>query len=201
MKMPNWQAKELGRNEYAVRLKIIQNEKPLSFQEVLHLWKSDTTFIQFYTSTLQSKGFSAFYWEHPPLQKKDLDNEYEVILQKSRGFDHRRINETAFKDYFQPNQQVAVFDNLGNDALLVVPTKMQESETYKHFGSFLQNAQTEQIQSLFQEIGNAVFQELEKGKQIWLNTAGLGVIWLHVRLDTRPKYYKTQRYKEVDYFN
>ncbi len=28
----------------------------------------------------------------------------------------------------------------------------------------------------------------------WLSTAGHGVAWLHVRLDTRPKYYRYTPY-------
>jgi hypothetical protein len=30
---------------------------------------------------------------------------------------------------------------------------------------------------------------------VWLSTSGLGVYWLHVRLDTHPKYYQYQPYK------
>jgi hypothetical protein len=30
----------------------------------------------------------------------------------------------------------------------------------------------------------------------WLSTAGLGVIWLHLRLDSRPKYYSYRPYAE-----
>ena len=32
------------------------------------------------------------------------------------------------------------------------------------------------------------------GKPVWLSTAGLGVGWLHVRLDDRPKYYRHAPY-------
>ena len=31
---------------------------------------------------------------------------------------------------------------------------------------------------------------------IWLNTAGGGVAWLHIRLDHRPKYYRYLPYKK-----
>ena len=30
---------------------------------------------------------------------------------------------------------------------------------------------------------------------VWLSTSGLGVYWLHVRLDSRPKYYTYEPYK------
>jgi hypothetical protein len=29
---------------------------------------------------------------------------------------------------------------------------------------------------------------------IWLSTAGMGVAWLHIRLDERPKYYSHKPY-------
>ena len=31
----------------------------------------------------------------------------------------------------------------------------------------------------------------------WLSTAGMGVYWLHVRVDSRPKYYRYQGYKTL----
>jgi len=32
----------------------------------------------------------------------------------------------------------------------------------------------------------------------WLSTAGGGVAWLHVRLDTRPKYYRYNPYRAIE---
>jgi len=32
-------------------------------------------------------------------------------------------------------------------------------------------------------------------KRVWLSTAGMGVSWLHVRLDDRPKYYGHRPYR------
>jgi NADH:ubiquinone oxidoreductase subunit len=31
---------------------------------------------------------------------------------------------------------------------------------------------------------------------VWLSTAGMGVAWLHVRLDDRPKYYGYSPYRD-----
>ena len=38
------------------------------------------------------------------------------------------------------------------------------------------------------EVGNDV--------PVWTSTSGLGVYWLHVRLDSRPKYYQHQPFKK-----
>jgi len=32
-------------------------------------------------------------------------------------------------------------------------------------------------------------------RPLWISTAGMGVNWLHVRLDSRPKYYRHAPYK------
>jgi len=33
-------------------------------------------------------------------------------------------------------------------------------------------------------------------RPLWVSTSGLGVAWLHVRLDARPKYYQYTPYRE-----
>jgi len=68
-------------------------------------------------------------------------------------------------------------------------------------GRFIRLADEPQVLALFKRVGKVVKEEIAKQKLIWLNTAGLGVIWLHVRMDTRPKYYKTKRYKDPNFLN
>lgn len=89
--------------------------------------------------------------------------------------------------------------NIGKDARLVVPTKQTDKEIYNHLGKFLRLATHTQIVETFKCVGMAILEEIEKQKLIWLNTAGLGVVWLHIRMDTQPKYYHTQVYKEPDF--
>ena len=40
----------------------------------------------------------------------------------------------------------------------------------------------------------AVDELLEEQPKVWLSTSGLGVYWLHVRLDSRPKYYQFKEF-------
>ena len=35
---------------------------------------------------------------------------------------------------------------------------------------------------------------LHDGRPLWLNTSGAAVAWLHVRLDSSPKYYRHREY-------
>jgi len=112
----------------------------------------------------------------------------------------RTLNETAFADFFQTDKLVINFDNLGKNARLVVPTPIGEVLAYKHLASFLQSDKTAQHHALFQQIGKLILERIHPEKTIWLNTAGNGVIWLHIRLDSRPKYYKTQAYRNYSNF-
>ncbi|MCF6320084.1 MAG: hypothetical protein L3J83_12560 [Proteobacteria bacterium] len=86
--------------------------------------------------------------------------------------------------------------NLGKDTRLVIPTKKTDKEIYNHMGRFIRLADEKQIVEVFKRVGQSTAKEIEEQKLIWLNTAGLGVIWLHIRMDTKPKYYKTIRYKD-----
>ncbi|MCI4671871.1 MAG: hypothetical protein MRZ79_27260 [Bacteroidia bacterium] len=190
----------LGGNEFAVRLGITQNDKRLSFNDVFNSWKTKPEFVDFYSKGLLAQIGNTFFWEHPPLLQHDLDRPYEVILHLAGGFEKRKADPTAFHEHFSPDKKAIAFDNLGKNARLIVPTHLKQLSHYKHLGIFLENANKEQIFSLFREVVGEIYHELSSGKRIWLNTSGLGIIWLHIRLDTHPKYYKTKRYKMPDYF-
>ncbi|KXX71830.1 hypothetical protein [Flammeovirga sp. SJP92] len=191
---------EIGKNDDVARLKIQKGEDKLSFKEVFTLWQKDPTFTAFYVNDLLPILGNSFFWEHPPLMEKHLDKEYELVIRKTRSYDCKMPNEVAFEEHFCNGEKVATFYNLGKNARLIVPAKIGESEHYKHLGAFMEQADQEQIIELFDKVGAHVLNELKTGQQIWLNTAGLGVIWLHIRLDTRPKYYKTKRYKDRHFF-
>lgn len=66
--------------ESTVRFQLIKNEQYLSFKEVFTLWNSNSEFVQFYTKSLVDINFKAFYWEHPALNNKYLQKQYECIL-------------------------------------------------------------------------------------------------------------------------
>jgi len=94
----------------------------------------------------------------------------------------------------------ADFLNLGQNARLIIPTKKSEEEIYNHFSRFLRYAGNNQKVALFNRVGCKIRDEIKLQKSIWLSTAGAGVIWLHVRMDTRPKYFKTTMYISRDYW-
>ena len=198
--MPKWKFITKGRDEYSVRIIILSHERLLTFREIFTLWKNDPAFVENYRQEILKAGGGAFFWEHPPVREKDLDQTYEVMLVKTNSFNYRTVDEQTFREHFRPDKQVVSFLNLGRDAPLIAPVNHKEKETYKHLGAFLEKADKKQVSELFKAISETCLQELAKGKQIWLNTEGTGVIWLHVRLDARPKFYKTAEYRDTDFF-
>jgi hypothetical protein len=86
-----------------------------------------------------------------------------------------------------------LFPNLGLDAILVVPYPIAAHSVYAHLATFLRKGPESQRHALWQAVGYTMAQRLSSAP-IWLNTAGGGVAWLHVRLDSRPKYYVYSRY-------
>jgi hypothetical protein len=84
--------------------------------------------------------------------------------------------------------EVVAFANLGGDAFLVAPTPRAEPATYTHLAAFARGAPTTQQHA---------FTERLSDRPLWLSTNGLGVAWLHARLDSRPKYYSYPPYRQA----
>lgn len=93
-----------------------------------------------------------------------------------------------------PGALVTVFPNLSGDAVLVAPQPRGPRGVYGHLAVFLRGAPPEQVDALWAAVGGALQARWrDRPAPVWLSTAGLGVPWLHVRLDDRPKYYRTRR--------
>ena len=59
---------------------------------------------------------------------------------------------------------------------------------------FLRDAPKTQVDAFWRSVGRAMHDRVSS-TPTWLSTAGMGVSWLHLRLDSRPKYYRHEPYK------
>ena len=129
------------------------------------------------------------------------------MIVKSETLQFRPVEKEDFQDYFTEEKLAAVtFENLGKDAVLVAPNPlMTESklEIYSHLGSFMRKASDNQLKGFWKIVADNFIEEIQrKSRQnIWLSTAGDGVAWLHIRMDTRPKYYHYLNYKVLNLFS
>ena len=69
---------------------------------------------------------------------------------------------------------------------------------YAHLASFIRNSPNSQANLLWQKVAEEINLKLNTPdffQKMWISTSGLGVAWLHVRLDSVPKYYNWEPYQ------
>lgn len=170
----------------------------LTFQDVLNLWQRDAGFTGFFVSLLTSSGLKGYVWETPPVTRETASQPFEFTLTQAGPF-HAAPDYSDFRDHLQPFEDrefVAVFDNLGHDAQLIVPSVMTGKD-FRDLQHFLANASKSHISLLWETVGETMLNKLNDAP-IWLSVAGDGVAWLHVRLDTAPKYTRFAPYRRVE---
>ena len=139
--------------------------------------------------------YSAFRWETPPVTEGTLSQPFECVVLSSPSL-ARPPDREAFADHFDNSERdIAVFPNLGRDAIMVVPRPVADASAYGHLAAFVRLAPDFQRDELWRSVGEAMAARVG-AKPVWLSTAGAGVSWLHVRLDDRPKYYGYAPYSQ-----
>lgn len=168
--------------------------RPATFKEVLRGWQDDGEFRTFFNALLADAPYTAFRWETPALTAATVTRPFEFVLLDSPSL-AREPEPLAFGEHFDGNNHaVAVFPNLGANALMIAPRPLVAPASYGHLAAFVRSAPEAQRHALWQAVGKTLSQRLGS-KPVWLSTAGAGVSWLHVRLDDRPKYYGYAPYR------
>ena len=132
---------------------------------------------------------------------------YEFVLVSTGSFQHVGTDYGAFSDKFDSDScknnglTACEFPNLGKDAIMVTP-KGVKGEThrgkYTNLMSFLREGNEEEVDGFLKLVGvSAEKRVAEMGSlNTWISTSGTGISWLHLRLDSRPKYYTFRDYKK-----
>jgi hypothetical protein len=156
----------------------LQDEADLSLRAGLRLALADAP-------------FPAFFWETSPVSQASLDGLFGCVLVESPELSRVRADPEPFARHFvRPDgPPIRSFANLGRDALLVVPFPLGPHAPYAHLASFMREGDPAQVDALWRRTGRVVAGRLKRGAgRVWVSTSGLGVSWVHVRLDQRPKY-------------
>ena len=166
--------------------------------EALTAMGADASFRSAWIAFLRDAPFRAFFLETPPTTRAHQDRPFELALIDAPPLAVVRADETSFTSELvrAPQQDVLTFPNLGGDAVLVVPAPRGPKEAYAHLASFVRLAPPDQVDATFVALAHAIESRLGDAP-LWVSTAGLGVAWLHLRLDSRPKYYRHAPYKAV----
>ncbi|MDP6442275.1 MAG: hypothetical protein QGG36_20700 [Pirellulaceae bacterium] len=179
--------------ERVQRFSLWAADDPVSYADTVDLWSGDGSFRQAFSTHLADCPFVGFRWETPPVTSETVRRQFEFVLLPANGLE-RPVDTVSFADKLASGESVVAVENLSGDAMLVIPAPLAAATAYGHLAAFLRRAPAAQVDELWRVVGETMRGRLSR-YPIWLSTAGMGVAWLHVRLDSRPKYYGYAPYR------
>jgi len=185
------------RDAGVLQFRLLHGDEPLLWSDVIHRWQDDDRFRSFFGSLLVNAPFPTYFWEAAPVTRARIDREFEFVLVDAPQLVDVRADEDAFAQHFlsaQAGKSVVEFSNLGGDASLIVPCPLGTPTAYSQISTFARQAPIDQQHQLWKLVGATLEQQLG-ANPVWLSTSGLGIFWLHIRLDSAPKYYTHQPYR------
>eukprot|EP00955_Chlamydomonas_euryale_P106509 365707-Chlamydomonas_euryale.AAC.41 len=195
-----------GRRAYSFCFAWANNKRVVTCEEVLKLWQENDAFRTQFTAALTNVGYDAFYWETPAVSKGTLCQPFSMVVLDASGAFNDKGDPQAFAAYIlgsHDEDEVAAFPNLGKDGTMLAPCPPTDqsgkpvTDGYGHLASFLRNGRKRQHHNLWRLLGKEMEMRLRADPSpVWMSTAGNAVPWLHVRIDSRPKYIKYEKYRQ-----
>ena len=170
-------------------------EATCSFQDfLLSMSKGTGPVMDVFLQALRECPFRAFFLETPGVCGASAsDTPFQMVLLDAPELVGVVPDKTVFREHFRNSNEIARFLNLGGDAMLFVP-----STVYPDMASFSRDAPVALQRALWSRVATFVRKEcfrVDPLKPFWISTSGLGVHWLHVRVDTVPKYIRWKRWR------
>lgn len=172
--------------------------RALTVADAIAGWRDDGAFRTFFIAELAASAYPAFFWEMPPVERATLSAPFACALIRGDALARMRADDTDFANHFSADSApVTSFPNLGGDALLIAPRRMSDADCYGHIAAFARAAPARQRHALFRLLAQKTLEMLEtRASRFWISTSGLGVPWVHLRLDSYPKYIQFHPYAE-----
>ena len=152
---------------------------------------------------------SRFFFE-TSVCSRDLKSPYQAEFVITNAFDRIGLQPdfAAFDKLINANtssssaQKYALaFANLDGSSILIIPVPKQTTgggtKGFKNFMTirdFMDSASDTQQQEFWKTVAREIIKYLETHELVWVSTHGLGVPYFHLRLDPKPKYYKTTKF-------
>ena len=145
----------------------------------------------------------AAFFEVRPYSPSTFFDPFEAVLRAAPQLAALSEDSTPFRAQLDASKDSVVsFQSLGGDAHLVVPAPhVARRGPYTHLLAFMRNAPDEQCDALLRHVFTLYYDRIHDATMVgvdyplWVSTAGTGVHYLHVRIDSQPKYYTTERFK------
>jgi len=181
------------------RYRILKENTCISFDEWLILLSHDDGFVDFFISLFTACGFHSYSWETPPITASRIKRDFEFVIH-NLPTPTRSPDLQTYSEYFDTKtavEGIVAFENLGRDALLVVPSPYRPDADYSGLAQFFRDAPIAQQRALWRELAKHANNQLSD-IPLWVSVAGGGINWLHIRLDSIPKYYRYAPYTNQD---
>ncbi len=185
-----WTTSPIAGGTEAVRV-VDAHDRDASFAQVLRGLEESRDFRALVGAGLSAAPWRAFFFEVAPITTTAATRAFAAVLVEAPELADVRPDPGAFAEHFAASSgaPVLAFPSLGRDAQLVVPTPRGPLEPYAHLAAFVRDAPRDQVDAVLRTLGQTARARISSAP-LWVSTAGLGVSWLHFRLDSRPKYYR-----------
>jgi len=173
----------------------------ITYRTFLESLLTDSDVRSEFFTVLKTSEFFAYFFETPKISEERLDEKkFEFILARASSLEGVSSDVDAFDDYFNAcDKSVTSFKNLGGDAMLITPCPLKDVDLdiFSTLAPFMKAASSQHIQQFWETAASSALDLIKnRGRQpTWMSTSGLGVYWLHLRLDSTPKYYTYSPYK------
>ena len=191
-----WEPEIIENKHGVLKYRIKKLGQELTYRQWIENLIASEDFAKSFNEILKNNSYQAFFWEVKAITKDLMDSAFEFVIIESKSLSKVKADSTSFQKYFLDGAEVVSFSNLGGDAQLIVPTDLRKTASYAHIAEFVKNAPSSQVTIFWKTVG-LQFQNRIGELPLWLSTSGLGVYWLHVRIDTIPKYYSYSPYKHI----
>lgn len=194
-----------------VRYHAEDRQSPLTWADALSLLATgDAEFLAELRGACVDAGWQlgdgqsprAYFLETPPLSRATAATTvFETTFVPAPGLGSRKTSFASFAEYRDSGQRgVASFANLQRDAVLVVPVPVppydrNSAATCGHLQAYMAAPWDEQHAELWRAVGRAARHQMDAWPVVWVSTHGLGVPWLHVRVERTPKYISHGAYR------
>lgn len=137
---------------------------------------------------------SSVFWETSRMHGRGLSEFKQKTTSASKHLPmSMRADSSAFAQHVRGKKSTVAFQNLGNTATLVAPPhRTGSNKNFSHIATFYKHASPAEIRDLWRTVAKVVETKMNKGESVYVSTHGTGVPWLHVRIESTPKYYVSE---------
>lgn len=163
------------------------------------------------STIIASSPYKSLLFETPGTSWMDSTTtpfEFALVNEPAlQSFAEKSPNRDAFAEYFDASSTqdetmtVCSFPNLGGDATLISPLPPRDADndaSYSHLAIYVRSAPKNEVAEFWKVAATKYLRALEEKhpqEMTWFSTNGMGVAWLHLRVDDRPKYYSYAPFK------